>query len=715
MKLIETFNSGSARTASESLLVLASLLVSGTVLAQDSAQDAASQTQRSEKERDGVVLEEIVVTADRRDSFGAEFVQAGTFRNQRAMDTPLTVAVVTKDLLNSQQAVTVFDAARNTAGVTASQINTVIYSNLAIRGIPVNNFTNYRLNGVLPIVNLIDMPLENKDRVEILKGASGLYYGFASPAGIVNLTSERPTAEPITAIELSGNSNGAYGGGFDVSRSWGNSGLRVNAAAATLETGVDRTSGDRHFVSAAYQWEPTDKLAVELDGEYIYRTVTEPTEYALPAPVNGRTTILPLQNPSKNVGADWLQADGYEYNVMSKVRYSFSPAWSASFSVGQSSLSRTRRYSSFSGYDLATGNGTVGVAIFYRNDYENFIYRGDLAGAFSTGPIEHEILIGYAETTTKTFIPTAARTSYAQNLYNPVDIPRQPNPVRIIPNPAEVRDAGYYIMDRAKITEWLQLTAGYRGTDYRNASVNSTYVATPESLSYGVLLKPREWISVYGTYIEGLEEGGTAPGIAANAGTILPAAVSEQQEVGIKIEPLPGLMLTAAYFDIDRASSYLNPSNFFVRDGRANYTGYEFSAAGELTRDLSIVVSAISLDAIQETGAAAVVGKRIENTAEVTGSVFLEYRLPFVPGLRISGGAFRTGDRAVNATNTAFIPGYTTYDLGASYATEIGDRKVTFRLNGENITGKRYWAATGASLVQQGVPSSVRFSVSTSF
>ncbi|WP_129779758.1 TonB-dependent siderophore receptor [Peristeroidobacter soli] len=711
MTHIKQFESVVARGAGESVAVMATLLVSATAL----AQDAKPQEPRDANARDGATLEEIVVTADRRDSFGAEFVQAGTFRNQRAIDTPLTVAVVTKDLLNSQQAVTVFDAARNTAGVTASQINTVIYSNLAIRGIPVNNFTNYRLNGVLPIVNLIDMPLENKDRVEILKGASGLYYGFASPAGIVNLTSERPTPEPFTSVDLTGNSNGAYGGGFDVSRSWGNQGLRINAAAATIETGVDRTSGDRRFASAAYVWEPTEKLSFELDGEYIYRTVTEPTEYALPAPVNGVTTILPLQRASKNVGADWLQADGYEYNLMSKVRYDFSPAWSASFSVGQSSLSRTRRYSSFGGYDLATGNGTVNVAIFYRNDYENFIYRGDLAGAFTTGPIEHEILLGYSETTTRSFIPTAARTSYAQNLYNPVEIPEQPNPVRIIANPAEVRDAGYYIMDRAKITDWLQLTAGYRGTDYRNHSPASTYEATPESLSYGVLLKPREWISLYGTYIEGLEEGGTAPGIALNAGTILPAAVSEQHEFGVKIQPMRGLMITAAYFDIDRASSYLNPSNYFVRDGRASYKGYELSATGEITRDLSIAISAISLDAIQESGAAAVVGKKIENTAETTGSVFLEYRLPFVPGLRISGGAFYTGERAVNAANTAFIPGYTTYDLGASYSTDMNGRKVTFRVNGENITGKRYWAATGASLVQQGMPGSVRFSVNTEF
>jgi iron complex outermembrane receptor protein len=130
--------------------------------------------------REAPHLEEILVTADRRDSFGADFVQAGTFRDAKVLDTPLTVTIVPRKLLEAQQARSIFDAARNTAGVTQAQINTAIYSNLSVRGIPVDNTTNFRLNGVLPIVTFVDMPMEDKDRVEILKGAAGLYYGFAT-------------------------------------------------------------------------------------------------------------------------------------------------------------------------------------------------------------------------------------------------------------------------------------------------------------------------------------------------------------------------------------------------------------------------------------------------------------------------------------------------------------------------------------------------------
>jgi iron complex outermembrane receptor protein len=228
----------------------------------------AAEPETAAQSASGAVLDEIIVTADRKDSFSADYVQAGTFRNARIIETPLTVAVFTRELLDAQQALTLGDTVRNTAGVAASQINSVIYSNLTIRGIAANNNTNYRLNGVLPIVNLVDMPLENKDRVEVLKGASGLYYGFATPAGIVNLTTKRPSSEAVTAARVTANGYGTLGVDADFSRNWGRSGLRVNAVAATLENGIDETQGDRYFVSAAYDWRPTERFVLELDSEY---------------------------------------------------------------------------------------------------------------------------------------------------------------------------------------------------------------------------------------------------------------------------------------------------------------------------------------------------------------------------------------------------------------------------------------------------------------
>ncbi|MBM3927811.1 MAG: TonB-dependent siderophore receptor, partial [Sphingomonadales bacterium] len=70
-----------------------------------------------------VVLDEVIVTADRTGSFGADLVQVGTFRNARVIDVPLTINVVPQELLRAQAAGGLFDALRNTAGVSRAQLN----------------------------------------------------------------------------------------------------------------------------------------------------------------------------------------------------------------------------------------------------------------------------------------------------------------------------------------------------------------------------------------------------------------------------------------------------------------------------------------------------------------------------------------------------------------------------------------------------------------
>src|SRR5215813_4626733 len=110
-----------------------------------------AQAADADTDADAPKLEEIVVTADRKGSYSADLVQAGSFRGARQLDTPLTVNVITEALIQSQQAQGLLDALRNTAGVSPSQATPTVYSNIAIRGINVENRTNYRLNGTLPI------------------------------------------------------------------------------------------------------------------------------------------------------------------------------------------------------------------------------------------------------------------------------------------------------------------------------------------------------------------------------------------------------------------------------------------------------------------------------------------------------------------------------------------------------------------------------------
>src|SRR5687767_12842231 len=113
------------------MLTMGPLLAAGpAAFAQDA--ENVSGTSTPKQETDGPALEEIVVTADRA-GYGADLVQAGSFRGARQLDTPLTVSVIPKALLDTQQATSLHDALRNTAGVTAAQTSPTVYNNLSIR------------------------------------------------------------------------------------------------------------------------------------------------------------------------------------------------------------------------------------------------------------------------------------------------------------------------------------------------------------------------------------------------------------------------------------------------------------------------------------------------------------------------------------------------------------------------------------------------------
>jgi len=683
-------------------------------------------------------------------------VQAGSFRGARQLDTPLTVNVIPNTLLQSQQAQGLLDALRNTAGVSPAQTSLTVYSNIAIRGINVENRGNYRLNGILPIVNLIDLPLEDKDRVEVFKGASALYYGFTAPSGIVNLTMKRPTADPYLAATVFGNQYGSLAGHIDASDSWGPFGARVNAAYGNVDPGIDDTRGHRALAAVAFDYRPTDNLAFQLDAEYIEKRVNEPGAFRyarLPRPtltdLYPALELPPLIDSTTNFGPDWASNRARERNLLASFNWKMAPAWALSVSYGTSHLVRDRHFNSIDldnyGPDTS-GDGLLSIGLQPGQTYENSNYRAELAGAFNLWFMKHELLIGASQNIRDAFnslsipatcpgaTPSAPRVTCRQNIFAPVDIPETPDPT---PTGARTRidDIGYYLFDRIEMTEWLQLLAGVRKSDYTDSSLDTGIVSfhdEPTSVSYGALFKPRAGISLYATYIEGLESTPGAPVTSVNYGEQVPATDSTQREAGIKWQAQPGLLVQAAYFNIERDSAYVNGSSVYVLDGRARFRGTELSVTGELTPRWSVYLTGQWLDAEQIAGAPTtvttnpmtgavtvaptVVGREIENTPEHTFSLATEYRFSdALAGLSVHGGAYYLSERAVNAFNQAFIPGYTLFDVGAAYGRPFDGKETVFRITAQNVTNREYFAATGSNIISQGPPRIVKLSVSMRF
>ena len=703
------------------------VVISATLLTTVTGRSAQSPAAAA-KDLPPVTLETFNVSDKRLQSYQTESVQLGAFRDVDPVDVPLTINVLTREVLDAQAARGLYDALKNTAGVSRAQITGSVYDNLAIRGILIENRGNYRLNGSLPIINLADITMENKERVEVLKGTSSLYYGFVPPSGVINLVTKRATQAPLTNVTFNANSAGGFGGAVDVSRRFaprGALGLRFNAAASREETGLDNYAGDRHFASLAADWRITDRLIIRGDFEYLDKSVTEQSAITLPTAVAGVVTPPPIPANKRNLGGDWQRYDATMTNWWTRADFIITPQWTVFVEAGNAHTKRDRIYVPFTFAAPqvtsigTTGNGNLSVQFFPGQDYRNSNYRGETYGRFRTGDIRHDVSLGVTGNTRRANAPNRGTVNFAQNYYNPVAVPViTPATTVITPVPTRINDYGYYLTDRVSALEdKIQVMAGVRSTDYLSTTLTTNYEIKGRTTPfYSAAFKPTKTSSIYGSYLKGLEAGGNAPAGTANAGAILPPLTSTQKEIGAKAKLLGGLLAQLGFFEIERPGTFIDPAtNRLVPNGLARFRGLELFLSGEITKSVSLIGSLQDLDARQVKALnATTLNKNPENTARYTGSLFAEWRTP-VSHLAASLGGYYVGRRAVNNTNQGYIGGFTTWSAGVSYRMKFGDYPTTLRLNGDNLLNKNAWAAAGSSLLGVTAPRLFKFSVTSSF
>jgi iron complex outermembrane receptor protein len=664
--------------------------------------------------QDEQVLQAVKVTAARADGFVPKTVEAGSFRGADIMDVPSTVNVVTREVLELQAAGGLYDALRNTAGVTRQQNGGDTWDQLVIRGIAVENRTNYRLNGSLPVMNFSQVPMEDKERVEVLKGATALYYGFTSPAGVVNFVTKRAGAKPVNTVGLMVDQNGSAVASADVARRFGEQqqvGVRINAAGGTLGSYLDDVgNGNRKFVSAALDWRVNARLLLKADLEYEQRRVTEQAGIALPAAVNGIIALPVAVDPKRLIGPDWAKFDAQSKNAMLRADYALSDDWALTLEAGHAETARDRALAIFrltNAAALATGAGRI-TGNLQHSVVDSNMLRAELAGTVATGAVQHDLTFGTTRTDKgQDPIYQANYTIAAQNLYTPVAItsytigayPTSPTTAAL-----SSRDSGVYAIDRLTFSPHWQAVAGLRSVQYRSDQGANHYDVSKTTPMAALIYKLNPDLSFYASSSQGLEEGETAPTGSANVGVRMAPGVSRQKEVGARWRVEGGTLVQAALFDISRPGYYTNSANIFTADGEQRYRGLELSAQGKLTRSLAWQASAQLLDPEFRRINADYNGKLPENASKQTGSAFLSYEL--APGLSLNGGAYYTGRRPVNDLNQAFLGGVTLFSVGGRYAVN----NMVWQLNVDNAADKRYWAGAGTRLAS-GAPRLIKLSV----
>ncbi|WDF71379.1 TonB-dependent siderophore receptor [Novosphingobium sp. KACC 22771] len=666
--------------------------------------------------------DDIVVTGRKETPYRAEVVQVGAFRNQSLLDTPANVAVITRALLDDQGAKGLDDALRNTPGITQQSTSPTTSNNFASRGVLLNARTNYRLNGALQIINLGPIPVENKQRVELLKGVSALYYGLSTPSGIVNVVTKRATDRPVTSFYVDGDAEGSIGGGVDFGRKLGadqSIGLRLNAYGSHVETPINGVNGYRYLASGAFDWKASEKLSFKLDAEHYRRATDEPGGITLPTAVNGTITLPAIPDPHNRYAPVNAPYRTWVTNLLGRADYLLGGTWSLRAESGYASTRRQRMIANIARYNRSTGAGTITATYTPDQDYSNLYWRAELAGEANTLGIRHELLFGYARN--RQVQADQNQQSYAavaQNLYAPTPLSLAsliPTTRRLTPGSVNI-DTGLYAMDQAHLGEKVLVMAGLRHVDYRTRSASSDFALRTWTPTGALVLRPTAATSLYLSYIEGLESAGTAPDGTINAGAVLPAVRSRQWEVGGRAQA-GGLMLSLGWFRINRGLAYTDLStNAYIVNGRALHQGVEASVQGNLLRQLSIALAGQYLVARQQqTGSAAQDGRLVDNAPRWSGSAFVNWHPAPLPALGLNGGVYYTGQRFTDVLNQGVLPAYATLSLGASYKLILpAGRAMTLRANADNVTDKRYWA-TGGSTLYVGSARTLRLSANVSF
>jgi iron complex outermembrane receptor protein len=467
-------------------LVLALLSLGNAALAQTTSSDSTSTTATATTTTDtrDTNLPAVNVVEKKDSPYAPTTTENGPYRGN-LLDVPATINVVSRELMDAQGATGLYDALRNVAGVVRQQQSGVAYDQLSIRGINLDNRASYLFNGVLPFDNNLPIPMEDKERIEVLKGAAALYYGFITPGGIVNMTTKRAGNTPITTVKFSTDSNGSALVHLDLSRRFGEQqqfGMRINTVSNNVHSAIDNDNGYRRMFSAALDWRVNRDLTLRYDVEFVKASITEQAAIVPQTAVNGVITLPNVPDPSKLLSMAGKATVSDSQTHLLTAEYAFNDNWTGKLTVGQSKTHRDRWLWIVDNYNSSTGAGTVYGADQVGQIYTNQNVRAEINGVFNTGFLRHDVLFGASQN--RLYQPSFYTYMYsaAQNIYDPIDVTtlvRSPTGSKSTLrdrgfNAQTIHDTGAYVLDRLTLNDHWQLVGAVRHGTYTIDQIATT-------------------------------------------------------------------------------------------------------------------------------------------------------------------------------------------------------------------------------------------------
>jgi catecholate siderophore receptor len=670
------------------------------------------------------------------------------------VNTPKSITVLTKELLDDKDATSLKEVARTTAGVTlgTGEGGNAFGDRFFIRGFDARN--DVFLDGIRdPAVSV----RENffTEQIEILKGPSATIDGRGTTGGALNIVTKQAADKNFYNAETTLAGDGTRRVTFDVNQVINPTlairldGMWQNANVAERNDTYD----DRGGALAAIKWTPNDSFKVTAN--YVHTNLWSLPDFGVPynnvegAPVTSlgvpRDTYYGFDNRDfQKVQQDFGTVDS-EYIVNDFVTLNNKIRDEQSIlnyigTIPEQSTSCNGTATTLAGSNPA--NWTVCLNPVSR--YQVTTVQADQSSAtikFASGPVKNTVVTGaevdYEKVSIDSYSGLASEAVgpgafNGAGSYGPVSVLSPSNNLNFGTSPTltgnptviPVMTKSGYVLETANYRDFIILNGGVRFDQYNVAAKKSGAEISAASglwnYNLGAVYKPIPITSLYWAYGTGSDPvGSELDGTSTNYGGLNPASPltqifgpveSRAQEVGNKWELFGGhLLATAALFrtDVSNARELVGSSTTGTITAGAAYhvQGLDLGAQGNITDRWSVYTGLVLMKTrVDQSAVPSNIGLPLAFVADQSFNVLSKYKLPtsFLPyDVEVGGQAtYRSkiyGGTLLAANQGTELPSYWRFD---AFLEGKVTANLKWKLFANNIFNKLYYDA----MYQSGAP-----------
>ena len=640
-------------------------------------------------------------------------------------ETPQTVTVITRQLMDDQAAQSIGDVLRNAPGISTQAYDSdrMEYS---ARGYAITNFqydgVNTQYDGVFDEgATKVDMALY--DRVDIIKGATGLLSGSGEPSATVNLIRKKPTREFKASVTASAGSWDNYRTEGDISGPLNEDGSvrgRFVGVYQDADSYRDHASkkNDVFYGIIEADLTPDTLFTFGMDYQNIKPRGSSWTGNPYYFSNYTKTDFSRSFNPA----TDWSRRDVQAQSTFASLEHRFANDWKVKGTLTQQTNDHDTQLASASGGmpDPVTGKGMF----FYWGKWEGHRVQNtadiNATGPFSLFGREHELVVGATSQSSRQTGATFDASQFGEVPGSIFDWSGD------YPKPYFPKNGKYeknqnqnsaYIAARFKPTDDLALILGSRLSDYQYNDTYKYYVQSDRFSDNKTTSKQHGKVTPYAGVVYDLNETYSAYASytsiykpvteRSKSGTTLAPTEGNSYEIGLKGEYFDGrLNATAAIFRTEQKNLAVvdgidaaNETYYKSVDG-ATTKGIELELAGELMPDWNVMAGYTYAQTKTEDGGR-LYGYPLETTKpENVARLFTSYRLPGVMNKVTVGGGVNWQSpfygRIYNESKSDYdIIEQQSYALVNLMTRYEYNEHLTFNLNANNVFDKKYLSGLG--------------------